>query len=84
MPDIFSIMLKDTTAEHKAHLFDLNCKICTGGTISPNIKSHIPLKENSGAKSTFGLIKHWYLVNCSLRFVFMIIECKEFYLSVQC
>jgi len=31
------------------------------------------------AKSTFGLIKHWYLVNRSLRFVFMIIECKEFY-----
>lgn len=30
MPDIFSNMLKDTTAEHKAHLFDLNCKICTG------------------------------------------------------
>ncbi|KAK7127884.1 hypothetical protein R3I93_020458 [Phoxinus phoxinus] len=30
MPDIFSIMLKDTTAEHRAHLFDLNCKICTG------------------------------------------------------
>ncbi|KAM6980810.1 death-inducer obliterator 1-like [Aplochiton taeniatus] len=30
MPDIFSTMLKDTTAEHRAHLFDLNCKICTG------------------------------------------------------
>lgn len=30
MPDIFSKMLKDTTAEHRAHLFDLNCKICTG------------------------------------------------------
>uniref|UniRef100_A0A672IV63 TFIIS central domain-containing protein n=1 Tax=Salarias fasciatus TaxID=181472 RepID=A0A672IV63_SALFA len=30
MPDVFSSMLKDTTAEHKAHLFDLNCKICTG------------------------------------------------------
>jgi len=37
------------------------------------------LKENSGATSTLGLIKHWYLVNRSLRFVFMIIECKEFY-----
>lgn len=23
-------MLKDTTAEHRTHLFDLNCKICTG------------------------------------------------------
>uniref|UniRef100_A0AAY4EAH9 TFIIS central domain-containing protein n=1 Tax=Denticeps clupeoides TaxID=299321 RepID=A0AAY4EAH9_9TELE len=30
MPDFFSSMLQDTTAEHRAHLFDLNCKICTG------------------------------------------------------
>uniref|UniRef100_A0A667ZM08 Death inducer-obliterator 1 n=1 Tax=Myripristis murdjan TaxID=586833 RepID=A0A667ZM08_9TELE len=30
MPDIFNTMLKDTTAEHRTHLFDLNCKICTG------------------------------------------------------
>ncbi|KAK0136183.1 Death-inducer obliterator 1 [Merluccius polli] len=30
MPDVFSNMLKDTTAEHKTHIFDLNCKICTG------------------------------------------------------
>ena len=29
LPDIFS-MMRDTTAEHRAHLFDLNCKICTG------------------------------------------------------
>lgn len=29
-PDILSCMLKDTTSEHKAHLFDLKCKICTG------------------------------------------------------
>ncbi|XP_007520437.2 death-inducer obliterator 1 [Erinaceus europaeus] len=28
--DIFSNMLKDTTSQHRAHLFDLNCKICTG------------------------------------------------------
>lgn len=28
--DIISSMLKDTTAEHKAHLFDLKCRICTG------------------------------------------------------
>jgi len=40
----------------------------------------IYFKENSGAKSTFGLIKHRYLVNRSLRFVFTIIECKKFYL----
>lgn len=30
VPDILSCMLKDTTSEHKAHLFDLKCKICTG------------------------------------------------------
>ncbi|KAM9759815.1 death-inducer obliterator 1 isoform 2-T2 [Menidia menidia] len=30
MVDIFSSMLKDTTTEHRTHLFDLNCKICTG------------------------------------------------------
>jgi len=41
---------------------------------------NVHLKENSGTKSTFGLITHWYLVNRSLRFVVMIIECKEFYL----
>ncbi|KAL2103618.1 hypothetical protein ACEWY4_000486 [Coilia grayii] len=28
--DIISNMLKDTTSEHKAHLFDLKCRICTG------------------------------------------------------
>nr|XP_046199272.1 death-inducer obliterator 1-like [Oncorhynchus gorbuscha] len=30
VPDILNCMLKDTTAEHRAHLFDLKCKICTG------------------------------------------------------
>jgi len=28
----------------------------------------------------FGLITHWYLVDRSLRFVFMIIKCKKNYL----
>ncbi|XP_012885825.1 PREDICTED: death-inducer obliterator 1 [Dipodomys ordii] len=28
--DACSSMLKDTTSQHRAHLFDLNCKICTG------------------------------------------------------
>ncbi|XP_008067762.1 death-inducer obliterator 1 [Carlito syrichta] len=28
--DVFSSMLKDTTGQHRAHLFDLNCRICTG------------------------------------------------------
>jgi len=36
------------------------------------------LKDISDPKSTFGLITHWY--NHSLRFIFMIIECKELYL----
>ncbi|XP_061128641.1 uncharacterized protein si:ch73-181d5.4 isoform X1 [Syngnathus typhle] len=30
LPDVLTCMLKDTTSEHKAHLFDLKCKICTG------------------------------------------------------
>ncbi|KAJ3586363.1 hypothetical protein NHX12_012762 [Muraenolepis orangiensis] len=30
VPDLLSCMLKDTTSEHKTHLFDLKCKICTG------------------------------------------------------
>ncbi|XP_029469186.1 death-inducer obliterator 1 isoform X3 [Rhinatrema bivittatum] len=30
LPDVFSSMLNDTTNQHRAHLFDLNCKICTG------------------------------------------------------
>ncbi|KAK5894952.1 hypothetical protein CesoFtcFv8_011592 [Champsocephalus esox] len=34
VPDILSCMLKDTTSEHKAHLFDLKCKICTGQMLS--------------------------------------------------
>ncbi|XP_057560262.1 death-inducer obliterator 1 isoform X2 [Hippopotamus amphibius kiboko] len=28
--DAVSSMLQDTTGQHRAHLFDLNCKICTG------------------------------------------------------
>lgn len=27
--------LVDTTEEHRAHLFDLNCKICTGKMAPP-------------------------------------------------
>ena len=30
LPGVFSSMLQDTTSQHRAHLFDLNCKICTG------------------------------------------------------
>ncbi|XP_061425052.1 death-inducer obliterator 1-like isoform X2 [Lethenteron reissneri] len=34
--DIMSSMLTDTTDQHKAHLFDLNCKICTGRMPPPS------------------------------------------------
>ncbi|XP_059385331.1 death-inducer obliterator 1-like isoform X2 [Carassius carassius] len=43
VPDIFSSMLKDTTAEHRAHLFDLNCKICTGQKL---VDDEPPSKKN--------------------------------------
>jgi len=39
-----------------------------------------PNWTNPGTKWTFGLITHRYLVDRSLRFDFMIIEFKEFYL----
>lgn len=28
--DAVSSMLRDTTSQHRAHLFDLNCRVCTG------------------------------------------------------
>ncbi|XP_015239036.1 PREDICTED: death-inducer obliterator 1 isoform X2 [Cyprinodon variegatus] len=43
MPDILSCMLKDTTKEHKAHLFDLKCKICTGQI--QNVEDEEPAKK---------------------------------------
>lgn len=33
LPDVLACMLKDTTSEHKTHIFDLKCKICTGELI---------------------------------------------------
>ncbi|KAM4563893.1 uncharacterized protein PAE49_011838 isoform 2-T2 [Odontesthes bonariensis] len=33
VPDVLSCMLKDTTSEHKSHIFDLKCRICTGRTV---------------------------------------------------
>uniref|UniRef100_A0A3B5M0I9 TFIIS central domain-containing protein n=1 Tax=Xiphophorus couchianus TaxID=32473 RepID=A0A3B5M0I9_9TELE len=45
MPDILSCMLKDTTSEHKAHLFDLKCKICTGQMQA--IEGEEPAKKKS-------------------------------------
>ncbi|KAF4107568.1 hypothetical protein G5714_011932 [Onychostoma macrolepis] len=57
MPDIFSSMLKDTTAEHRAHLFDLNCKICTGQKLaddepppSKKTKMSVPKKPEPSFK----------------------------------
>uniref|UniRef100_S4RF74 Death inducer-obliterator 1 n=1 Tax=Petromyzon marinus TaxID=7757 RepID=S4RF74_PETMA len=47
--DIMSSMLTDTTDQHKAHLFDLNCKICTGKVIS--IKLHPVPKTKKMATS---------------------------------
>ncbi|XP_068609721.1 death-inducer obliterator 1 [Brachionichthys hirsutus] len=35
-PDILVCMLKDTTSEHKTHLFDVKCKICTGQILPGN------------------------------------------------
>ena len=29
------VLLIDTTEEHRIHLFDLNCRICTGRTTPP-------------------------------------------------
>uniref|UniRef100_A0A8C0ICL5 Death inducer-obliterator 1 n=1 Tax=Bubo bubo TaxID=30461 RepID=A0A8C0ICL5_BUBBB len=46
--DVFSSMLKDTTSQHRAHLFDLNCKICTG-QISASEDEVPPKKIKSGA-----------------------------------
>lgn len=34
-PDVVSSMLTDTTAQHRAHLFDLNCRVCTGAPPPP-------------------------------------------------
>uniref|UniRef100_A0A8C9S520 Death-inducer obliterator 1-like n=1 Tax=Scleropages formosus TaxID=113540 RepID=A0A8C9S520_SCLFO len=34
VPDVLCSMLMDTTAEHRRHLFDLNCKICIGCMLS--------------------------------------------------
>ncbi|XP_014811459.1 PREDICTED: death-inducer obliterator 1 isoform X2 [Calidris pugnax] len=41
--DVFSSMLKDTTSQHRAHLFDLNCKICTGQISS--LEDEVPAKK---------------------------------------
>ncbi|XP_078479204.1 death-inducer obliterator 1-like, partial [Lampetra planeri] len=45
VPDILTCMLKDTTSEHKSHLFDLKCKICTGQIIPGEEEE--PVKKKS-------------------------------------
>ncbi|XP_072304764.1 uncharacterized protein [Eucyclogobius newberryi] len=35
--DILTCMLKDTTAEHHTHLFDVKCKICTGQMLQEEV-----------------------------------------------
>jgi len=66
-----------THAQTKMHVFIKKAK---NHSNSNHLQYNKPennhnLKENSGKIWTFGLIKHRYLVNRSLRFVFMIIEC---------
>lgn len=36
--------MKDTTPQHRSHLFDLNCKICTGKVLPPPVEDNIPKK----------------------------------------
>uniref|UniRef100_A0A8C8D905 TFIIS central domain-containing protein n=1 Tax=Oncorhynchus tshawytscha TaxID=74940 RepID=A0A8C8D905_ONCTS len=53
VPDILSCMLKDTTAEHRAHLFDLKCKICTGQITVEGEEEPVPKKSKlSGSSSS--------------------------------
>ncbi|XP_078664865.1 uncharacterized protein LOC144907559 isoform X1 [Branchiostoma floridae x Branchiostoma belcheri] len=48
-PDVLSTMLVDTTEQHRAHLFDLNCKICTGRMAPPTDEQ--PAKKVKVAKT---------------------------------
>ena len=36
------VLLVDTTEEHRAHLFELNCKICTGKIAPPGFVAKSP------------------------------------------
>lgn len=35
-------IVKDTTHHHRSHLFDLNCKICTGKILPPPVEDTTP------------------------------------------
>ncbi|XP_029141811.1 death-inducer obliterator 1 [Protobothrops mucrosquamatus] len=50
--DVFSSMLQDTTSQHRAHLFDLNCKICTGQISASDEESTSKKPKASAAKKT--------------------------------
>ncbi|KAL7985653.1 hypothetical protein Chor_004223 [Crotalus horridus] len=50
--DVFSSMLQDTTSQHRAHLFDLNCKICTGQISASDEESTSKKPKPSAAKKT--------------------------------
>ena len=48
--DFMSSIIMDTTSQHQKHIFDLNCKICTGRVPVPDagpIRSSKPLEELS-------------------------------------
>ncbi|XP_073679702.1 death-inducer obliterator 1 [Garra rufa] len=60
-PDVISSMLKDTTAEHKRHLFDLNCRICTGqlSTDDPETKkTKIKMAKDDTEKEKASWVVH--------------------------
>ncbi|XP_038051591.1 death-inducer obliterator 1-like [Patiria miniata] len=44
-------MLVDTTSQHRAHLFDLNCKICTGKMPAPREEDSAPAKKAKVART---------------------------------
>lgn len=41
--DLLSKLMPDTTDKHRTHLFDLNCKICTG-KVAPPVDEPAPKK----------------------------------------
>ena len=43
-------MFGDTTSQHRAHLFDLNCKICTGKMPAPREET-VPSKRAKVTKT---------------------------------
>lgn len=61
-PDVISCMLKDTTGEHKRHLFDLNCRICTGQVSTDDDpeskKPKMPMvKEETEEEKSSGVVR---------------------------